>query len=549
MNGVGTGARREMERETFSEDLPASDATVRELQRRLAALYQADEAISRSSDLESLLRALVQVAAEALAADKSAILIWDEEAERFICRAAVGFRPETTSRWTLCPEEGSMGRGEIVAVEDALADPRADASLMAPEGIRSFIHVPIRVEGRVYGIFNVGYGQRRRIHSEDVRLFEALALRAAGAIARARLVERLRAQEAQYRQLMENANDLVFAVDAEGRFTFVNRRIETITGYKPEEVLGRSIESLVTPGSYAVVREHLQRGLADPSYRPAYQLEVLRKDGSLAYVEVSSAALVENGRVVGRHGIARDITERVRLEQEVARRQAELRASRQRQMELRDLIALTTRAVEEERRRIARELHDDTTQAMIAISRRLDALHDLIARSPEQARAYLAETQDLLDQTLTSLRRFSRDLRPAILDDLGLLPALEWLMSELSAETQGKVATRCEVLGEPRRLPPDVELGLFRIAQEAVRNVRKHSGATVATLILQFGPSETYLEITDNGRGFQIGRAGASKEIHLGLVGMEERAKLLGGTCTVQSAPGQGTTVSVSVPY
>jgi signal transduction histidine kinase len=94
-----------------------------------------------------------------------------------------------------------------------------------------------------------------------------------------------------------------------------------------------------------------------------------------------------------------------------------------------------------------------------------------------------------------------------------------------------------------------VELGLFRIAQEAVRNVRKHSGATVATLILQFGPSETYLEITDNGRGFQIGRAGASKEIHLGLVGMEERAKLLGGTCTVQSAPGQGTTVSVSVPY
>lgn len=534
-----------MERATSPDRSPSSDLAVQALRRHLAALYRADEAVSRATDLESLLRALVQVAAEALEADKGVILVWDEEARRLVYRAAVGFQPETLSRWL--PSSGERSEGTVV-VDDALADPRTDAAL-AEGGVRSFVNVPLQIEGGLCGIFNVSYGQPYRCRAEDVRLLEAIALRAAGVIARARLLERLRTQEAQYRQLMENANDLIFAVDVEGRFTFVNRRIETITGYKPEEVLGRSIESLVTPSSYAVVREHLQRGLGDPSYRPAYQLEVLRKDGTLAYVEVSSAALVENGRVVGRHGIARDVTERVRLEQEIARRQAELRASRQRQTELRDLIALTTRAVEEERRRIARELHDDTAQAMIAVSRRLDALHDLIARSPEQAKAYLAETQDLLDQTLASLRRFSRDLRPAILDDLGLLPALEWLMSELHAETQGRVAARCEVLGEPRRLPPDVELGLFRIAQEAVRNVRKHSGATAATLTLQFGPAETYLEITDNGRGFQVSSTGASREIHLGLVGMEERAKLLGGTCTIQSVPGRGTTVSVSVPY
>jgi two-component system sensor histidine kinase UhpB len=524
-----------------------------ELQRRLTALYRADEAIGQSPDLGSLLRALVQVAAEVLEAEKSAILVWDERTERLTCAAAVGFKPETIARVSLRRGEGAAGRvaagGETIAIDDAAADPRTDTTITEAEGIRSFIHVPIQIGNRVYGVFNVSYTARRDIPADDIRLFEALALRAAGAIARARLVEQLQAQEARYRQLTENANDLIFAVDTEGLFTYINRRVEAVLGYTPQELLGKSIESLVTPNSLPAVREHLRRGLADPAYRPSYELELIRKDGTLAYVEVSSATLMEGGRIVGRHGIARDITERVRLEQEIARRQAELSASRQRQTELRDYIALTTRAVEEERRRIARELHDDTAQALVAISRRLDAVSDLISRSPEQAAARLAEAQDLLDQTLTSLRRFSRDLRPAILDDLGLVPALEWLMSELGREPHGKLVTRCEVLGEPRRLPPEVELGLFRIAQEAVQNVRRHSEATAATLTLQFGPTETYLEITDNGRGFLTSEMRAESGIHLGLAGMQERAQLLGGTYTVQSTPGQGTTVSVSVPY
>ena len=168
-----------------------------------------------------------------------------------------------------------------------------------------------------------------------------------------------------------------------------------------------------------------------------------------------------------------------------------------------------------------------------------------------QAIAKVTEIQDLVDRTLAGVRRFSRDLRPAVLDDLGLLPALEWLIGELQTDQMHPIRTHFEIVGQPRRLPADVELSLFRIAQEALRNAYKHSNATAITLTASFAENETLLDVTDNGQGFEMGstKAGLHHGFHLGLLGMQERVQLIGGSLDIRSAPNQGTTVNVSVPY
>lgn len=205
-------------------------------------------------------------------------------------------------------------------------------------------------------------------------------------------------------------------------------------------------------------------------------------------------------------------------------------------------------AQEEERRRIAQELHDDTAQALVVLSRKLD---DFIATADHQSpqnSAYLKELQQQTDRILNGVRRFSQDLRPSVLDDLGLLPALEWLIPDL-AQHFG-IAIDMKVLGSVRRFPPEPELILFRIAQEALRNVGKHSQATKARVTLDFGDDKAILTINDNGDGFKpperIGDLAAAGK--LGLTGMQERAQLIGGSLRLESQPGKGTTVIAEVP-
>jgi signal transduction histidine kinase len=206
-----------------------------------------------------------------------------------------------------------------------------------------------------------------------------------------------------------------------------------------------------------------------------------------------------------------------------------------------------TRAQEDERLRIARELHDETIQMLIAISRRLEALATLPERSSSTPQ-HLSELQELVGDTLKELRRFVRDLRPSTLDHLGLMVALVSLANDLG-EKDG-IATEVKVQGEVRRLAPEQELGLFRILQEALSNIRRHSGATQVDVAVTFDADRVHVRISDDGCGFDAPKrmdslVSAGK---LGLIGMYERARLLGGTLLVQSDVGMGTTITVDVP-
>jgi signal transduction histidine kinase len=207
-----------------------------------------------------------------------------------------------------------------------------------------------------------------------------------------------------------------------------------------------------------------------------------------------------------------------------------------------------TQAQESERRRIARELHDDTIQSLVALSRRLEALATAEDLSPEQCVADIRQLQAATGDIIKRVRRFSQDLRPAILDDLGLLPTLDELTATMNRHDSLQAELR--VKGEERRLSSEMELTLFRIAQEALNNVRKHADATRVVTTVELTDSAVKMTVEDNGKGFNPPTltdhpTAAGK---LGLIGMHERARLLGGSLVVDSQPGEGTKVIVNVP-
>jgi signal transduction histidine kinase len=207
-----------------------------------------------------------------------------------------------------------------------------------------------------------------------------------------------------------------------------------------------------------------------------------------------------------------------------------------------------TQAQESERKRIARELHDDTIQSLIGLTRHMEALTSSEETLPETAALRIRGLQEATGDVIKRVRRFSQDLRPSILDDLGLLPTLEELTTELNR--QDGLHSEFRVQGQERRLSSEAELTLFRIAQEALNNVRKHAHANKVTTTIEMSESAIQLIIQDDGIGFTPPMladhpAAASK---LGLMGMHERARLLSGSLLIDSTPGQGTKVIVNVP-
>jgi signal transduction histidine kinase len=201
---------------------------------------------------------------------------------------------------------------------------------------------------------------------------------------------------------------------------------------------------------------------------------------------------------------------------------------------------------EEERRHIAQELHDGPLQALIHLCRQIDAL-DARPDSDSAPSASLASMRATVEETVAELRSIARGLRPSILDDLGLVASLNQVVVE--AIGRGGLAGEFQVSGTERRLPPDVELAVFRIAQEAVTNIERHASASHLTVTLEFDDRDLRLRVADDGVGFARHQVRDSIDGYsLGLPGMHERARLAGGRLVVRSTPGQGTTVEARVP-
>jgi signal transduction histidine kinase len=333
---------------------------------------------------------------------------------------------------------------------------------------------------------------------------------AVGRRVEAERLARARAQvaETRYRQLYETARAPILVLDAEGVVRDANPAAKAIFN---GNLIGR-------PG-----RSFLPEG-----FPPEEQAgRVLRLPDGRDY-RLGLVSLPAGTGAVSTQAIFEDITEEHR-ERRLATRYA----------------ALVVQAEEDQRRRLARELHDEPLQLFMHLARRLGSLGEAPGIPAATAGGLAEAHQQALDAALR-LRSLARELRPPTLDHLGLVAALSSLLADV--EEEADLHTDLQVTGEAVRLAADIELGAFRITQEAVRNTLRHAGARRLQVSVRFGADELRLTVADDGRGFRPEVLDDLAATHLGLLGMRERARLLGGHLQVRSAPGTGTVVHARVP-
>jgi PAS domain S-box-containing protein len=341
----------------------------------------------------------------------------------------------------------------------------------------------------------------------------------------------LRTSQESYEELFTNASDAIWVHDLSGKIIIANKACEKLSGYSPEEGIGKSVSEFMAPDDLRIARAVKIKLMKEQDIDQRYDQKLIKKDGSEAVMELFTRLIRDdNGKPMAFQHIARDVTKERRLRDN-----------------LRFQINKTLMAQEEERKRIARELHDDIAQSILLLSRQLDILISGGNKIPKASISELEHIQNIANEAYKSLQRYARDLRPSILDQMGLVAALNWFAEELGKELGIKTAVKADKLPP---LPSETELAMFRIAQEALNNVRKHAQASEVNIAVKSDSHNIKMTITDNGKGFSTsGLTGdLAREGKLGVLGMEERARLIGGELQIKSVPGKGTTVIAKAP-
>ena len=351
----------------------------------------------------------------------------------------------------------------------------------------------------------------------------------------------LRQSEERYYRLVELSHDGIL-IHCQGKLVFLNPAAAKILGADfPEQLINKQVLDLVHP-DYRDAVEKRMKGLSEgATFQPFLRQKLMKLDGAEVYVEAAGIPFVYKGQSAIQV-ILRDVTEITRAEEEKNRLFGEVAAARD---ELRSLSRRLVEVQELERRRIARELHDEIGQELTAL--RLN-IEQGAAAAGEAAHASCQEAQARVNKLLGLVRELSLDLRPTMLDDLGLLPALLWQFDRYAALSGMKVQFKHFGV-EGRRFSPEIETAAYRIVQEAMTNVLRHSGGKEVNVTVWVSDQNHALaiQIADDGVGFDV-EASFQRGESSGLSGMRERAALLGGRFMVQSVPREGTTVTAELP-
>ncbi len=509
---------------------------------QLESLGRISSTISQSLELKHILSSSVDNVSEIMDVDAALIFLPSQEIGHLALRAhrgvtksfvdSVGDIKLEDIRQPVT-EAGLSG-----IVEDSSNNVNLPKMAFENEGLQSLVLVPLKANRKVTGALCVATHNRRRFNQDDIELLCNLGNQIGIAIENAILydverknVSKLRLSEKRYRTLFQNAHDAIWVHDMDGNISSANIAASKLTGYEVEELCRMNVKSFLSEDSLHLAKEIRNRLLNKRAVSQPYEQRLITKDRVEAILKLTTDVVEVNGKAVGFQHIARDVTEEKHMQES-----------------LRFYLGQITLAQEEERKRIARELHDETIQSLVVLARQLDDIISVSGDLPFDKRRLLDNLRKQADDIMANVRRLSQDLRPPTLDRLGLLPALEWLASDLSRRS--KINIEVTMRGVSRRFSPEVELCLFRIAQESLMNTLRHSRATNAEVAVEFSEELIRITIRDDGKGFCIPETTGDlvKQGRLGLAGMQERVQLIGGKLKVNSGPDKGTIVTIEAP-
>jgi signal transduction histidine kinase len=547
---------------TTASDLPAGQLD------RLRVLVDAGIALSSELSLEALLQRIVETVAELTGARYAALGVIDRAGhalERFL---TTGIDPETHAAIGELPR----GRGILgvlirdatpVRLHDIADDPRSVGFPRNHPPMRTFLGVPIVLRGVAYGnLYLTEKEGGADFTEEDEELSQLLTAQAAVAIENARLYESSTRWLRQLETLNEIGSALASEVELEPLLALVARRLQELIEARIVLIaLPESPEALrvaaaagddglvgmrLELGSSKVARV-LERGRTERVDAVVDDPEVdQRLARSLGITSGLYVPLAPRGRPIGVVAAHDKLGADPRFGEGDARLAESLVARAATAVDLservsRDALRRVVEAQELERARLARELHDETGQALTSILLGLKSLEDAV--QGEEPREAVTALRELVVSTLQNVRRLAVELRPSALDDFGLGPALERLVATL--REQSNLAVDLEARLGDERLPAEAETALYRIAQEALTNVVKHAAASHVSITLVRKQRSAVVVVEDDGRGFETDTTRADA---LGLAGMRERVGLVGGTLTVEASRGSGTTIVAEVP-
>jgi len=535
---------------------------------RLRALFAAVLAVTSELSLDALLRRLVEAAAELTGARYAALGVMAESGarlEQFVThgidddlRAEIGAHPR--GRGIL----GVLIRdAQPLRLHDLAEDPRSVGFPPAHPPMRSFLGVPVMLRGVAYGNLYLTEKQGAEdFTEEDEDLVTLLAGQAAVAIENARLYEASTRWSRQLQSLNEVGNALATETDLEKLLDLVVRRLRELLEARvvalalpvgaddlrfaavagADDLLGMTIARSASKSGAVLARrrsERIDSVMDDPEVhqevsrqlaaRTGMWVPLIGRDDVIGVLEIHDKEGPDPRFSHDDFRLAETFATRATVAVELSQRVA------------RDSVRRVVQAQELERRRLARELHDETGQALTSILLGLKPLEDALAGHP--AHAALGELREQVVSALQDVRRLAVELRPAVLDDFGLVPALERLIDGFAEQSDVHVDFH-SALGQAR-LPGDVETALYRVVQESLTNTVKHANAQHISVSLTRRESGVVAVIEDDGEGFDQ-RAVSAEGI--GLIGMRERLALLDGRLAVESRPGAGTTVVAEVP-
>ena len=513
---IGTRLRNELERTSSREKMTSS-------------LYAASEKMAVENDLSQILPFFAEKMSDAI---QQKIIVLMPDADN------TGIRIEAA--W---PHDSLLEDEDYAAVQSLLEHGNGEIEKPGDWKRGETAFFPIRKEDRILAVLAVHPQEDSTVLSRSqVQFIETFANVVAEAITRINLAEE--AQNAQWRAeskrqrlaaIVESSADAIMSVDLEGKIVSWNQGAEIIYGYSAEEFVGQSISMLVLPQNKSrvpVVLGKIKNGQRVDLYETVH----VRKDGEHVNVSLNISPIRDkSGEIVAMSAIARDITES-------KIRENQLRLSTER------LRALSTRLQsirEEERTKLARDIHDELGQRLTGLMMDLVSLSQKPPRNKELLGQRIKSMEGIIDDTIKLVRRMSGELRPGILDDLGLVAAMEWQLVDFKKRTG--IDCNFSSSFDDTSLDRDLSTALFRVFQETLTNIIRHARATHVRIEITDDDGFITLTVEDNGKG--ISDAEISDSTSLGLLGIRERMFIFGGDVEITGAENQGTRVTVRIPY